>query len=229
MKQKMPLQKIVRMMSLILALAILPFLLKTIEKKMVPQRHPSSDETAPPVMNDHAQGYDLSEATPEEFKKAFKYQVLKNVSVENTAMGPAMQLGLFLIKNESGAKVFVCDQYPTVDVIFEAEGVAFSGEIPRMIVRVPCVVSADQKHIDIAPIPFARILQSAVSEHEFTTSFYNSPEQGKIYFRNVMEFWPTDWNFVGVTFYSADGQKTLQINGYEVISVLGEPLTLSAQ
>lgn len=228
MKKKTSLQKMSRMISLILVLAALPFALMLLDKKLGPQRKVASDGSVSYEQGEQSD-YDLSEATPEEFKKAFKYQILKNVSVENSSAGPLLRVGLFLIKNSSGNKVFVCDQYPTIDFIYAAEGVAFSGEVPQMIVRAPCVVSADQKYIEAPPIPFSTILQSSLKQYEFTAPYLNTNEQGRIYFRNVVEFWPKEWNFVGVKLYSQDNQSSLSISGYEVISVLGEPLTIQAQ
>ncbi|MBV2168136.1 MAG: hypothetical protein KUL82_05450, partial [Bdellovibrio sp.] len=82
MRRKTPLQKMSRMMSLILLLAALPFAVTVLEKKLNPQRQVASDqETAPTALDaDH----DLSEASPEEFKKAFKYQLLKEASLVKT-------------------------------------------------------------------------------------------------------------------------------------------------
>ncbi|WP_374077031.1 hypothetical protein [Bdellovibrio bacteriovorus] len=226
MKKKTPLQKTSRMMSLIILLAALPFGLMFLDKKMSSKRDVANDGSI--GSSSASEDKDLSEASPEEFKKAFKYQVLKDASLVETSAGPGVRLGLFLMKNESGNKVFVCDQYPTVDLIFAAEGVAFSGEIPQMVVRSPCVVSADQAHIEALPIPFSQIVQSPLQQYEFKTSLPNSREQGSVFFRNVVEFWPTEWTWIGVKFYGKNPEDTLQINGYEVISVLGEPLIIKA-
>ncbi|WP_373998724.1 hypothetical protein [Bdellovibrio bacteriovorus] len=224
-KEKTNLQKMSRMISLVLLMAALPFGVLLLNKKVNQLRGVASSEEGAAV-NATTFDYDLTEASPEQFKKAFKYQVLKEASVISTPQGPAMRLGLFLMKNEAGSKVFACEQYPTVDLIFAAEGIAFSGEIPQMIVRVPCTVAADQRHIDTLPIPFAKIIKSPTSQYEFSTSAEGSREEGKIFFRHVVEFWPTEWTWTGVKFYGVNPEDTLQINGYEVISVLGEPLIL---
>lgn len=226
MRRKTPLQKMSRMMSLILLLAALPFAVTILERKLNPQRKVASDqETATTIL---AADHDLSEASPEEFKKAFKYQILKEASLVRTNAGPGISLGLFLTKNESGNKVFVCDEYPLIDLIFAAEGVAFSGDIPQMVVRGPCQVSADQRHIEALPIPFSKILASPLSQYEFQSEIPGSREKVQIYFRNAAEFWPLEWTWVGVKLYGKNPENTLQINGYEVISVIGEPLTVKA-
>lgn len=224
-RQKSPLQKMSRMMSLVLMMAALPFALHVLNQKLSPQRKVASDGGLSSV-GTVSDSFDLSEATPEEFRKAFKYQVLKNVELDQFSDGPGIKLGLFLMKSPTGSRVFVCDRYPTVDLVFSAEGVAISGEIPKMVVRIPCVVSDDQNHIAAFPIPFARIFASPVSDFEFDITAPGIREGGKIYFRNVVDEWPREWAWTGVKFYGKDPSDTLEITGYEVISVLGEPLVL---
>lgn len=224
-RNKSPLQKMIRMLSLILALAALPLGMHLLNNKLSPSRKVASEGGLSSVgLQDDT--FDLSEASPAEFRKAFKYQMLKNVELVQLPEGPGLKLGLFLLKNASGAKVFVCDQYPTMDLHFMAEGVAISGEVPRMILRVPCIVSDDQKHIAAFPIPFDKIFSSPVSQYEFEVSAPGLRETGKIYFRSVADFWPTDWAWTGVKLYGRDPSDTLEINSYEVLSVLGEPLIM---
>lgn len=214
-----------RVILALLLFAVLPYSAHLLNKKYSPtSRGPASDSALTEAIA--AASFDLSETSPEDFKKAFKYQILKDVSVKTMDQSQQLYLGLFLIKNEKGEPVFVCDQYPTLDLIFAADGVAISGEIPHMIVRSPCLVAHDQKHIESYPIPLQRIYQSPLS-HEFVIESVNSQESGRIYFRGVVERWPQDWNLVGIKLYGKNPTNVLEINGYEVISVLGEPLTIS--
>lgn len=215
-----------RMIVLLIIVVAIPFGVYFVEEHL-PRRDLASDDGSP---EEHLGGtdFDLSEASPEEFRKAFKYQVLKDVSLRSGEFGPGIRLGLFMMRNSEGNKVFVCDEYPIMDMIFAAEGMALSGEIPHMIVRGPCVADSDQKHIDALPIPFGEILKSSPDKFEFKASLPDSRDQVNIYFRNVGDSWPIEWTWVGVKFYGKNPQDTLQINGYEVISVLGEPLVLRA-
>lgn len=172
--------------------------------------------------------YDLSEATPEEFKKAFKYQMLKNATLERTSAGPGINLGLFLLRDNDGTTIQVCEKYKTIDLVFRAEGIAVSGEIPTLIVRGPCLVASDQRSLEILPIPFATILNSPLSQHEFAGEIPGHTEGLKVFTRNIVGFWPSDWAWVGVTLYAGPQDEILQINGYEIISVLGQPLIIQA-
>lgn len=196
-------------------------------KPQRPQRSTASETEAVPYDSTSTES-DLSEVSPEDFQKAFKYQILKAVIKDETPNFTSLRLGLFYLKNEQGKKVSVCEEYPTMDVVFAAEGIAVSGEIPKMIVRGPCYPTPNGKHIGGLPIPWAMILKSPVSQRDFTTSLPGRTDNVRIFILNVVESWPTEWNWIGVKFYGQDPQKTLELNGYEVISVLGQPLMIEA-
>lgn len=215
-----------RMIIALIIIIALPLAVFYVDKSFS-KRGPASDESSLEVTE--AADHDLSAASPAEFIKAFKYQVLKEVSLQKLESGPGLQLGSFLLKNAQGNKVFVCDEYPTIDLIFAAEGVAYSGEIPKLIVRGPCLITADQKHIAALPIPFNKIFGSPITQFEFKADIPDSREQVSVYANQVRDSWPTEWNWIGMKFYGKDPQKQLSITGYEVISVLGQPLTLSPE
>lgn len=199
------------------------FINEELPKRFVASDYKSGEHTSPEGLD-----HDLSEASPEAFIKAYKYQVLKNASIKETKLGPGLQLGLFFLKNEEGNRVFVCDEYPTIDLIFSADGMAYSGELPQMIVRGPCQTDEDQLHISALPIPFNEILKSPISTNEFKFELPDSREKVSIYFKNVVDFWPTDWVWTGVKLYRKDAQNILSIDGYEIISVTGKPFLMSA-
>ncbi|MGZ3774791.1 MAG: hypothetical protein ACXVCY_13280 [Pseudobdellovibrionaceae bacterium] len=203
-------------------LSALPILFLLIGKKWSTQRNVASEN----IYGDSSE-LDLSNVAPEKFQKAFKTEILKGASAKRTQEGIGVQLGLVLMKDDYGRKISVCDQYPYVDLLFVAEGMAFSGELPQMIVREPCLIADDKKHIASLPIPFQEILNSRTTQTEFHRVL-NSQQQMIVYFRNVMGDWPTEWNWTGVTFYQKDTKLKLEINSYEAISVLGAPLIIKA-
>lgn len=213
-----------RKISLVLILTVLPFLVLVLNNKFGPQRKIASESAPGQAVNIDN---DISSLPPKEFKKAFKYEVLKNVKIEKDQHGTGLSFGSFFLLDNNGSRVPVCDQYPYMDQIFTADGIAFSGEVPQMVVRGPCVVSEDQKHIEALPIPFYEILNSSPQQYEFH-SLLRGQNKVQIYFRNVVGFWPTEWSWSGVTFYHKDPQVKIKINGYEVISVLGTPLIINA-
>ena len=227
MKKKTPYRKPVRTLTVIIVLVGIHFSMMLAETYFTQNRQIASQDGSG---ENYSASFDkdLSESSPEEFKKAFKYQLLKDAAVVDVLGNPGVRLGLFLMKNSSGTTVPVCTLYPTVDFIFAAEGVAFSGEIPHMVVRGPCLTSPDQNHLEPLPGPWGKILNSPLQQFEFTHALPYDQGKVSIYFRNVVEFWPTEWALVGVKLYGKTADDILQVNGYEVISVLGEPLILKA-
>lgn len=223
MKQKISLRFSFRMMAVVLSLAALPFMVLVLNNKPNPLRKVASEDGTRINTNTNS---DLNRDP-----SAFKYETLRGVAIEKTSQEVGLKLGLFLVNNNTGNKVPVCDLYPFIDLVFAAEGIAFSGETPQMIVRGPCVVSTDQKNIEALPIPFHEILSSPPQKYEFH-SLLRGQGKVQIYFRNVVGFWPTKWSWSGVTFYhknyNKDSKKKLEINGYETISVLGAPLIIDA-
>jgi hypothetical protein len=116
-----------------------------------------------------------------------------------------------------------------MDIIFEADGIAHSGEIPQMIVRGPCQTDVDQKHLEPLPTPFQEFVNSPVTQKSFKFYLPNSANALNLYFSNVFDTWPRDWTWVGVRLYGKHPEKILKIDGYEILSVTGEPITLSPQ
>lgn len=210
----------------ILILILVPVSLQLIGKS-IPSRHVASENSDPNIFVEDT--LDLSESTPEEFVKAFKYQILKEPTVIQTRMGPGIRLGHFLLKGSGEKAVSVCEQYPTMDIIFAADGIANSGEIPQMIVRGPCLPEAERKHIEALPVPFQEFLSQPISQKAFKFSLSNTSDTVSLFFNHVFDFWPTEWTWVGIRLYGKNPNQILKIDGYEILSVTGEPLILSPQ
>ncbi|MGZ3769432.1 MAG: hypothetical protein ACXVCP_12985 [Bdellovibrio sp.] len=210
-----------RMLTVVLLLAAFPFFIVTLSKKASTERHLASDN-----MVNIDREHDLSNLSPEEFGKAFKYEILRGAFTEENQFGTGLRLGLFYLQDSQKQKRSVCDIYPVMDLLFTADGIAVSGEVPQMIVRGPCALSEDQSYIKALPVPFKEILSASPQQFVFESTPANNGT--KIFFRNVLGSWPSEWTWTGVVLYEKDSQKQLQINGYEIISVLGAPLILKA-
>lgn len=222
MKRKKVLQISFRTMTVAILIATLPFFVLILSKKFGSQRNLASE-----VLADKSPNNDLSELSAEEFNKAFKYEVLRAAAIEENQNGLGIRLGAFFIKDNENNKVSFCDEYPMMDLLFVADGVAFSGEIPQMVVRGPCTMNEDKTIIQPLVIPFAKILTSPPQQYEALNA-YTTDQGVQIYFKNIVGYWPPEWSWNGVIFHHKDFEKKLEINGYETISVLGAPLILQA-
>lgn len=228
MKKKAPAsaRQAIRLMMMVLALTFLPFGLKVLEKKFKSRMVASHEGTADraPASVDR---FDLSNLEAQEFKKAFKYQTLAEALIISTPQAQGIRLGHFMMNDGTGKSVFACEKFPYIELLFAAEGIAISGEVPKMIVRGPCLVSNDQRTVEALMIPFTEILKSPVSQSQFRFPMAEHRENISVFFTNVVERWPLQWNLVGVKFYAEGSSEVLEMNGYEVISIMGEPMTLN--
>ncbi|MBO9668684.1 MAG: hypothetical protein J7501_17935 [Bdellovibrio sp.] len=186
-----PARKTTRIILTVLLLAALPVAISVFSHKVSQNRQIASTnenlETA-------VKSADLSDSSPEEFMKAFKYQILKDVKTTDFSDGKRLQLGFFIMRDEEGQKVSVCDRYPVIELTFSAEGVAHSGDVPTKTIKAACRVAGDQLHLEGVAIDLPQ-------------------EEG------------AQWNWTGLKLLGQDANDFLEINGYEIISVLGAPLS----
>lgn len=90
---------------------------------------------------------DLSELNTDELKKAFKYQLLRDVHATRFKDSINLSLGLFYVKNDSGSKVFVCDRFSNIQITVKSDkGIK--------VIDSPCNISDDQNHIEASVINF---------------------------------------------------------------------------
>ena len=110
----------------------------------------------------------------------------------------SIELGHFVTKGENNQKVFACDFYEHVDLVFKAEGVATGGEIPTMKIEAPCKVSADLNKISSISIPVERILNEKASDMDLR--YEQSPTN--FHFENMDGSWPKHWVLTSVHLFS---------------------------
>ena len=173
-----------------LGLAALPFVVLVLSQKASHFRKIASTDGNE---SDANYSMDLSDSSPKEFKTAFKYQMLKGASVTDFSDGKKLILGAFLMRDGTGNKVTVCENYPTIELTFTADGVAISGEPLTHTITAACKVDAANLHLEGINIDLP---QSAPS-----------------------------WNWTNIKLIGHEAKDTLEINGYEIISVLGQPLS----
>lgn len=168
--------------------------------------------------------YDLSELSGEAFNKAFKLALAQGFEIQKDAQSLGLLLGGFLVKNPQGAKVYVCEVYPFLEITLQAEGVAYSGNIPSMIVRGPCLTSDDGKKINALPLPLRNLPQNLRSQPLWRVPLGDRGDDFVVSTQYLYDEWPTNWNVVRVKL--SNEQTSLELDGYEIISLLDQTLTL---
>lgn len=201
-------KKMSRTFYLLVILFALPFVLIRLEGVLKKQRDIASDGSSAISF----ESADLSEIPDADFLKAFKYQVLKNARLESTPTGNGIRMNAVYVKNTHGAKVFVCEKYTQIEMIFAAEGVAISGVTPEIRIQGDCSISDDFQFISPFNIPQK---WSELKRQPFKVS--RSHNDNSL---------PLLWTWSGVRFIDPLSNEVIEISSYEIMSVLGEDIIL---
>lgn len=168
--------------------------------------------------------YDLSELKDADFAKMAKQALVQGLQVHKTPESLGMSLGLFQVKNDSGSKVYACEKYPNVEVTLQAEGVAYSGSSPTIIIRGPCVASDDGQRILPLTIPLKGLYKNLRENPMWRVPLSDRGDSFMISAQSLYDEWPPYWNVVGIKLYN--DHESIELDGYEIISLLDQPLTL---
>lgn len=173
-----------------------------------PIRFPSSDKIG--LLPDNS--YDLSQVEPKDFKKAMQFRVLNLLRVIETPEEKSFEFGHFLMSNDQGQIVKLCDEYPFIQLQFYAEGLAISGTPPQILATTRCVPTLDDARIEAVKINL-----KSNDEH---TQLQILPDQVPPITNEVSE-----WYLNKITFYNQDN-KSLILDGYQIIETLGHPIVV---
>jgi hypothetical protein len=168
--------------------------------------------------------FDLSELSGRDFQKAFKIALVQGLQVQKNSQGLGLALGLFFVQGGNGSKVYACDKYPNIEITLKAEGVANSGNIPTMSIRGPCLASDDGLKIQALAIPLRDLYKNLRDNSMWRVPLGNRGDSFMISAQHLYNEWPIYWNLVEIKLYN--DQESLEIDGYEIISLLDQPLTL---
>jgi hypothetical protein len=168
--------------------------------------------------------FDLTELSEKEFYKAYKGALIQGLQVKKAGASVGLAWGQFLDKNDSGGKVYACEKYPYVEMVLQAEGVAYSGNVPTLVIRGPCVSSDDGQSILPFMIPMPGLFKNLKENNVYRLPMPGSSESFILSAQYLYSEWPRYWNVV--SFKLANDSTHLMMDGYEIISLLDRPLTL---
>ncbi len=144
-------------------------------------------------------GFDFSDLEGTALSAAAKQRLLENVSVVREGGGVAVELGHFVLKGREG-KEFACEHFDKIQIFFEAEGVASSGEKPKMELDGVCEVASDVNRIAPLRIPVDRIVGLTPGDGEM--EFFDA-QRVALKFENVFDTWPKLWVLKGIRMYNS--------------------------
>ena len=131
-----------------------------------------------------------------------KAKIIKNESQASIQF----VVGNILVSDENGNKIFACQQFSNINLLFEADGLFIEGEKVLMEVEQNCLTHSDHQFIGPFSLPVEKILHSpSGSENIF------KEDKMRIEFSNVSGSWPKRWTLVFAQFKNLDQSKTLDI------------------
>lgn len=165
--------------------------------------------------------YDLTHLRGDELIQGSKVRVLEGLKVKQKAGSFEIQLGHFLFKNRNEEVVKACDEFSQVELIWQADGMAVSGEAPQMRVTGPCQISANLSSLGPLYLPLQKMMESVAQDSVVQLSEY--PNQA-IEFRGLSGEWPGLWVLRSI---SLSGENSrLDLAAEEIVQTLQQPVVL---
>jgi hypothetical protein len=143
--------------------------------------------------------FDFSHLDGSALSYATKNRLLSGAKVVSANNTVGLELGHFVIRAEDGSKVFACDRYNHVTMVFQGDGSAVAGQSPVMEVEGDCSLSGDINSIAALMIPVQKVLGEPVSDGDFN---FKETHNLRIRFGNVADQWPTVWKLVGIKLFN---------------------------
>lgn len=168
--------------------------------------------------------FDFSHLQGNSLEDAVKQRLIAGFEVQRAEEGTGIGLGHFAFSNDSGKKL-ACQEYDTVTLRFEADGIVVSGDSTVMEIEGRCEFSSDLAKINPLVVPFQKILGEHPGDGEFK---FNTERPVVVRFTNLSDAWPTKWILKSVKLSNpSTSQKGLTVDSSEISKYLGHPVVLT--
>lgn len=169
---------------------------------------------------------DVSNLRGADFRIASRDRLLSDAKLLSEGNMVGIQLGHFITKKVDGSKQFACQAYQRIRLIYQAEGMAESGEIPEMTIEGACQMSRDNINA-IAPLWVPRQKLFSQRPHNFEVEYEENDARMLFRFDHMGSQWPQQWILQTVTLFDPDTVKnSLEFSASEVASLRPKQLTL---
>jgi len=168
--------------------------------------------------------FDLGQPTANELTRTIKFRILQELKIDSNNNLFNISLGHFSyhIDNEL---IIGCQKFKYIEVTLSAEGIAFSGDTPKVVFTYPCETPNNPELIELPEISLAEITNLPPS----TKDWIDSKTRIHYYFISMAETWPTQWSIHGLTFFTPGSHEKLNISGAEIPVVLSKVPTISLE
>jgi hypothetical protein len=158
-----------------------------VENNQIGQRE--TGRSRAPASIEHVFDYSNLQGTALEY--AAKQRLLSSIVVAKDGDDAVVQLGNYVLSNDSQEKDFACGYYDQVTLEFDAEGVAVSGEKPHIVVQAGCEVGDNINSFVPIRIPVSKLKTNAPMESEY--QFFQGKTPLKIQMTSPPPQWPGQW------------------------------------
>lgn len=167
---------------------------------------------------------DISHLQGEKLSQAIKKRLVTGFEVRKTPEGASIGLGHFIFLDSTGQKKLACQEYGSVILTFEAEGMTVGGEKPQMQIEGRCDFSADMARINPLYLPISKIIGEVPGDGEFQ---FNEGSGVTVRFVNLPDSWPKTWLLKAIQLKGESHSAPVEIESEEVAHLLGHPVVLS--
>ena len=161
--------------------------------------------------------YDLSGLSEGSLRLAATKRVLSESIMSESLEEIHLELAHFQLNIDGRSGRSACDYFGEVQVTFEAQGIAVSGEKPKMQLELPCLVGANDGYLRVVTLPKNEIVELELEEPTDSKLF---DDELVMRFQDVIDFWPKYWQLKQIVWIPQDSTaEPLEMNlGYDPAS-----------
>lgn len=133
------------------------------------------------------------------------------------------KIGIKLNAGKDAKLSYLCQSHKELELQFQAEGIAYSGEVPILKIRFNCILDADGSFKAVW-LPIEQIQKEKASDNIELSYYSDVPVSIEI--TSFFKEWPQHWVLVGANFKDSKSGSYLEITQREVIKELDYPLSM---
>ena len=167
--------------------------------------------------------FDFSSLQGSALEYAAKQRLAYSISVAKSDQESVIEVGNFVLSNDSNQKDFACGYYDQVTLEFDAEGIAVSGEKPHLTVQTGCDVADNINNLEPIHVPVQKLKAQAPGESEY--KFYDAKRPMTVQMVNSATEWPSQWVMTDLRFTNSQfPSRTLHLGSDEIRAGSGKVL-----
>ena len=140
--------------------------------------------------------YDYSDLVGSALQTAAKQRLVDTIQLSAKGGDIYIQMGNFVLMNDSRQKDFACGYYNKMSFEFEADGVLVEGEKPLLTIETGCDVASNINFMAPFKIPVSSLKAQKPSQTDY--KFFDQGHSTTISLNHSPTSWPTVWNLKNI-------------------------------